>query len=163
MIIWITGQHNAGKTTLATKLTEAFRRQGKRAVHLDGDAWRTLAQNIDYSVEGRRNNIRQAMAVALLLDDSDSMTICSFISPYRDQREWLKETADVLEVYVLTVRSTQSPEKLCPDYEPPRTCYVPVLSDVPSRTDEAVELIIYECCRRLDLANGWVSLIADNI
>jgi len=119
MIIWITGQHNAGKTTLAKQLQLFFTNRGIRTLRLDGDEWRSMTANNDYSEQGRRYTIELAMRTALALDDANMIIICSFISPYRDMRSALKRFSDVLEVYLHNDRVTETPERKCPVYEPP--------------------------------------------
>jgi adenylylsulfate kinase-like enzyme len=131
MIIWITGQHNAGKSTLAKSLKAVFDETHYNVVHLDGDAWRELSGNKDYSESGRRRNIGQAMSVALLLNEPGTIVICSFISPYRDQRETLKSFGDVLEVYVYTTRRSQTPERIARGYQPPQSGFLKVCTDHP--------------------------------
>jgi energy-coupling factor transporter ATP-binding protein EcfA2 len=144
MIIWITGQHNAGKTTLALALAALLELRNRYIVQLDGDAWRTMTRNLDYSEEGRRRNINQAMRVASVLDDDKTVVICSFISPYRDMREQLKSVSNCLEVYVYTgSRRTNSPRKLVDGYEPPTHDMIEVPTDEFGITyRRAIELIV---------------------
>lgn len=131
MIIWITGQHNAGKTTLARNLLSHFRSAAPTvdAIHLDGDVWRDMTLNKDYSSRGRHRNLELAMSAALALNEINAVVICSFISPFRETRESLKMHADVFEVYVHTSRKSMTPEKEAPAYEPPAHNYIDVDTD----------------------------------
>ena len=65
MIFWFTGQPGSGKTTLGKALLEKL----DGAFHIDGDDLRGLAHNVDYSEQGRINNIRMAQSIAMFLDN----------------------------------------------------------------------------------------------
>jgi phosphoribulokinase len=130
MIIWLTGQPESGKSTIGNKLQEVFHRANWRTIRLDGDAWRKMTLNNDYSEEGRRRNVREAMTAALALDDADMIVICSFVSPFRDQRDDLKRLGTVLEVYCFSNRTTRQ-KFACPKYEPPAVEYIQVNGDMP--------------------------------
>lgn len=94
MIVWLTGQPGSGKTTLARELE-------KRAlvVVVDGDEIRNILGNPGYGEDGRRQNIKNAQNIAKFLDAKGFTVVVSLISPYRDQREELKSTHKVIEVY----------------------------------------------------------------
>ena len=93
MIIWLTGQPGSGKTTMATKVFKMYSDwlQLDNVIHLDGDDVRDVLDNKDYSLEGRRKNIQFAIDMARVLHEKDYIVICSFVSPYRDMREEVKE------------------------------------------------------------------------
>jgi adenylate kinase family enzyme len=133
MIIWITGQHNAGKTTLAKALQLEIKLHGYSVLHIDGDQWRDVWNDHDYSEEGRLRNVRRAMAVAELFEDESTIVICSFISPNRAQREWLKSMGRTLEVYVYTTRRTTTPVKLAREYQSPQQNYITCCTDATVR------------------------------
>jgi adenylylsulfate kinase-like enzyme len=63
---------------------------------------RRIINNKDYSEQGRRTNIYQAIAIAKYLEDSDCDVIVSLVSPYKDLRDELKVSSDVIEIYVHT-------------------------------------------------------------
>jgi len=130
MIIWITGRPNAGKTTISTELRALFARCQYRTLLLDGDEWRKMTMNFDYSENGRRRNVEMAMRVALAVDEADVMVICAFVSPYRDQRELLKATGNVLEVYLHTTRCHPLKHTYCPTYEQPESGFIDINTDV---------------------------------
>jgi energy-coupling factor transporter ATP-binding protein EcfA2 len=132
MIIWITGQPGAGKTTLALALQQAvYRTKLYDTVVLDGDDLRRMSLNTDYSKPGRVRNIQRAIATAIALDEDDTMVICAFVSPYRVMREQLKWCGKVVEVYVHTTRTDTSKPAPCLDYEPPTAEFVDVDTDQP--------------------------------
>ena len=65
MIFWFTGQPGSGKTTLGKALIEKL----GEAFHIDGDDLRGLSANVDYSEQGRIQNIRTAQSIAMFLDN----------------------------------------------------------------------------------------------
>lgn len=104
--IWMTGLSGSGKSTVAVALEQVLLQQGKHAYRLDGDNIRHgLNKNLGFSPEDRDENIRRIGEVAKLFADSGTLTITSFISPYRQTRDMVRklhEDADVpfLEVFV---------------------------------------------------------------
>jgi len=128
MIIWITGQHCAGKTTVARELAERLLVEDRNVISLDGDVWRKLSQNYDYSERGRRKNLFYAMRAAMAMEDEFTVVICSFISPFREMREKLKCAVDTVEVYLHTNRVPTHPERLVA-YEPPLSGFVDICTD----------------------------------
>lgn len=118
MIIWITGLEAAGKTTVASAIAGALSERGVDVVRLDGDTWRHMTLSFDLSPDGRHRNVQRAMQVAVSLDDARTVIICSFVSPNREQRQWLKSTHDAIEVYLHSSRR-KGDIKPCPNYEPP--------------------------------------------
>jgi adenylylsulfate kinase len=87
MIVWFTGLSGSGKSTLAGKVEEALFEMGVKTYLLDGDNIRHgLNSNIDFSPEGRKENIRRIGEVAKLFVDAGVVVFTAFISPYRDDR-----------------------------------------------------------------------------
>ena len=85
MIIWLTGQPGAGKTTLAKSLIKRID-LGDKVFHLDGDDLRDVLDNKDYSERGRRKNIQFAINMAKVLESKGYVVVVSMVSPYRDLR-----------------------------------------------------------------------------
>ena len=102
--IWFTGLSGAGKSTLAEALAPRLAALGKRVELLDGDAVRThLSKGLGFSREDRDTNVRRIGWVAQLLTRNGVFVITAAISPYREAREWCRETIrDFVEVYVST-------------------------------------------------------------
>ena len=100
--IWFTGLSGAGKSTLAEALAPRLRALGRRVEVLDGDAVRThLSKGLGFSREDRDINVRRIGYVAHLLARNGVFVITAAISPYRDARQWCRETIrDFVEVYV---------------------------------------------------------------
>lgn len=104
--MWMTGLSASGKSTVAVALEQVLIQRGHAAYRLDGDNVRMgLNKNLGFSAEDRAENIRRIGEVAKLFADSGMITITSFISPYkadRDVARKLHEEAGLpfIEVYV---------------------------------------------------------------
>ena len=105
MIYNLIGQPHSGKTTLAKHLRTALEISNpqRKVFIIDGDDLRKILNNKDYSEQGRRDNIGKAYAIAKYID-SDHLhdVVIAVVSPFKDLREELKLTADVIEIYVHT-------------------------------------------------------------
>jgi adenylylsulfate kinase len=125
MIIWMTGQPGAGKTTLAGWLKAHFHDKG---IVIDGDDIREVYQNKDYSEAGRRVNITTAQTLAKFLHHKGFTVIVSLVSPYRDQREEFKNEMGVnlTEVYIHTSEDRGRNHFHVANYEPPLENFVDV-------------------------------------
>jgi bifunctional enzyme CysN/CysC len=102
-VIWLTGLPAAGKSTIAVAVERRLFEQGHHAYVLDGDNLRQgLNSDLGFSPEDRHENIRRAGEVAALFADSGIITIASFISPHRVDRDVARRAAgrDFHEVYV---------------------------------------------------------------
>lgn len=128
MIFWFTGQPHAGKTTLAKHLKTALtlRNNLKLIYMVDGDDLRRIINNKDYSEQGRRNNISQAIAIAKYLDDMNYDVIVSLVSPYKDLRDELKASGNVIEIYVHTTEIRGREAFHVADYQPPTEDYIDI-------------------------------------
>ncbi|KAF2880879.1 hypothetical protein ILUMI_25295 [Ignelater luminosus] len=86
--IWFTGLSGAGKTTLSFELEAFLVTNGIPAYGLDGDNVRTgLNKNLGFSKEDREENIRRVAEVARLFADAGQICLCSFVSPFAEDRE----------------------------------------------------------------------------
>ena len=106
MVILLFGQPASGKTTLAQAFiddtTNVFCFGQSRFVHIDGDKWREISQNKDYSREGRIRNLSGAFDMALYLEKEGFIPVLSFVAPYREVRNYLKSRAEKLHMIYLT-------------------------------------------------------------
>ena len=103
--VWLTGLPSSGKTTLAHALGERLRREGHRVEILDGDAVRTnLTKDLGLSRRDRSENVRRIGFVAHLLSRNGIVAVCALISPYREDRDAVRELHGdrFLEVHVAT-------------------------------------------------------------
>jgi len=128
MIFWFTGQPHAGKTTLAKHLKNVLSLKFplKPIYMVDGDDLRSIINNKDYSEQGRRNNIGQAIAIAKYLDVMRNEVIVSLVSPYKDLRDELKASTDVIEIYVHTTEVRGREAFHVADYQPPTEDYIDI-------------------------------------
>jgi len=90
MIILFYGQPASGKTTLANEFSKIF----VNPVLIDGDRWREVTNNKDYSKEGRTRNLKGAFDMALYLEREGFASILSFVTPYTELRSYLYDNAD---------------------------------------------------------------------
>lgn len=100
--VWFTGFSGAGKSTIATALTEELKSQGYGLEVLDGDEIReNLTKDLGFSKEDRDTNIRRIGFVAKLLTRNGAIVLVPVISPYRAIREEMrKNISDFIEVFV---------------------------------------------------------------
>ncbi|EKX52440.1 hypothetical protein GUITHDRAFT_65136 [Guillardia theta CCMP2712] len=87
--IWLTGLSGSGKSTIGALLEKRLIEYGLLAYRLDGDNVRFgLNKDLGFSEEDRFENIRRiGEVVSKLFTDCGIITICSFISPYRSDRD----------------------------------------------------------------------------
>lgn len=102
-LIWFTGLSGSGKSTLAHLVEAKLHRLGVRTYVLDGDNVRhALCRDLGFTPVDRRENIRRIGEVARLFLDAGIVVLASFISPYRDDRGYVREMiyqGDFLEIY----------------------------------------------------------------
>jgi adenylylsulfate kinase len=110
--LWFTGLSGSGKSTIAFTLEHALDQRGHLAYVLDGDNIRHgLNKNLGFSAADREENIRRIGEVAKLFADTGIITMTSFISPYRKDRDLVRELhvagqLPFIEVYVNTPIAT---------------------------------------------------------
>ncbi len=105
-VFWLTGLSGSGKSTLAMALETALFDQGFNVVVLDGDNIRTgINNNLQFSPEDRKENIRRIAEVAKLFISQGQVCIVSFISPTIEMRGMAKDIIgekDFVEVFIDT-------------------------------------------------------------
>ena len=106
--LWFTGLSGSGKSTIAFTLEHALIQRGRLAYVLDGDNIRHgLNKNLGFSAADREENIRRIGEVAKLFADYGAVTMTSFISPYRKDRDSVRALhveakLPFIEIYVNT-------------------------------------------------------------
>jgi adenylylsulfate kinase len=119
--LWMTGLSASGKSTIAVALEQVLLQRGRHAYRLDGDNIRHgLNKNLGFSADDRAENIRRIGEVAKLFADAGVITITSFISPYRADRDLVRKLHDdaklpFMEVYVdcdISVAEQRDPKGL---------------------------------------------------
>lgn len=139
MIIWLTGQPGSGKTTICKEILTDY----PNIFHIDGDDLRDLFENKDYSEVGRRKNIELAQQIAQYLNNKGKDVLVSLVSPYKDQRDKLKEKMGdkLVEVYVHTSEIRGRENFFVNEYEPPTENFLD-LDTTNLTVGEAVEKIL---------------------
>ncbi len=103
-VLWLTGLSGSGKSTIATELERELFNMGKHAYVLDGDNVRHgLNSDLTFSPKDRREGIRRASETAKLFQDAGVIVIAAFISPYRSDRDLIRQTVTegkFIEIYV---------------------------------------------------------------
>jgi adenylylsulfate kinase len=119
--IWFTGLSGSGKSTIAVALETALYNRSKMAYRLDGDNVRLgINKNLGFSEQDRTENIRRIGEIAKLFGDAGAISLSSFISPYkadRDEVRRLHQAAKLpfVEVFVdcsLAVAEKRDPKGL---------------------------------------------------
>jgi adenylylsulfate kinase len=100
--LWFTGLPCSGKSTIADAVATKLQQRGLKAERLDADIIREhLWKELGYSKEDRDENIRRATFLAKLLTRNGIAVLTSFISPYRELRDYARrEIGDFVEIYV---------------------------------------------------------------
>ncbi|MFA7095982.1 MAG: adenylyl-sulfate kinase [Gammaproteobacteria bacterium] len=101
--LWFTGLSGAGKSTLAHAVEERLYQRGCNTFVLDGDNVRHgLCADLGFSAEDRVENIRRVGEVVKLFLESGIITLTAFISPFRADRQRVRElldAGDFIEIY----------------------------------------------------------------
>jgi adenylylsulfate kinase len=105
-LVWFTGLSGSGKSTIAFRVEQALIETGCLAYVLDGDNVRHgLNSNLGFSAEDRAENIRRIGEVGRLFVDAGLVTLSSFVSPYRIDRDGVRQllaAEEFFEVYLNT-------------------------------------------------------------
>jgi bifunctional enzyme CysN/CysC len=105
-IIWFTGLSGSGKSTIANIVEQRLTIDGYHTTILDGDNVRHgLNRDLGFTEADRVENIRRVGEVAKLMVESGLIALCSFISPYRAERDMIRRLVtddEFIEVFVDT-------------------------------------------------------------
>ena len=105
-LIWFTGLSGSGKSTIANALESKLNNQNVSTYSLDGDNIRLgINKDLTFSPEDRTENIRRIAEIANLFVDAGIVTLASFVSPYINDRDEVKNTVgqeNFIEVFVNT-------------------------------------------------------------
>ena len=119
VLIWITGLSASGKSTIAHELESQLFQRKIRSYVLDGDNIRHgLNKNLGFTPEDRHENLRRIGELSRLFVDAGIVTITAFISPYRSDRQMVRElvgSEQFIEVYLkcsVDVCETRDPKGL---------------------------------------------------
>jgi adenylylsulfate kinase len=119
LVIWFTGLSASGKSTIAGALEQVLTNQGYHTYLLDGDNVRHgLCGDLGFSDADRQENIRRVGEVAKLMADAGLISLAAFISPFRADRQIVREILPegrFVEVFVdapITVCQERDPKGL---------------------------------------------------
>lgn len=105
LVVWMTGLSGSGKTTIASAVEKLLAEEGILTQVLDGDNIRSgINNNLGFSEEDRKENIRRIAEVSKLFVNCGIVTLNCFVSPTKDIRQQAKDILgdDMLEVFVNT-------------------------------------------------------------
>ena len=105
-VVWFTGLSGSGKSTIANILEQKLHTIGKRTYLLDGDNVRHgLNKDLGFTDTDRVENIRRVAEVSKLMVDAGLITLVSFISPFKSERQMAKDllsSDEFFEIFVNT-------------------------------------------------------------
>jgi adenylylsulfate kinase len=184
-VVWLTGLSGCGKSTIANLVDHKLHQRGVHSFVLDGDNIRhglnagpqMLASygevfarrfGLGFSSEDRKENLRRIGAVAELFATAGLVTLTAFVSPYREDRQFIRQqvestgrVGDFVEVFVdapLEVCESRDPKGLYKKarageirhftgiddpYEPPLEPELHLKTDTKAADQLADELIAY--------------------
>ncbi len=119
MVVLIYGQPASGKTTLADLLIPYMPRFTMR---IDGDVWREITENKDYSEEGRRSNLKSAYDMAIYLERNGIPTLMSFVSPFEDLRQYLSSKTNCVQIYLEYSEDRGRNNYFAKNFDEPKEC-----------------------------------------
>jgi adenylylsulfate kinase len=165
--LWLTGLSGSGKSTIAIALEKALYKRNTLSYRLDGDNIRLgINKNLGFSAEDRAENIRRIGEISKLFADCGTLSLSSFISPYRQDRDNVRDLhkqsgIHFVEVYVdcsLEVAESRDPKGLYKKarggkiknftgiddpYEPPKNPEIHLKTDQMTLEQEINAIIVY--------------------
>ena len=106
ILLWFTGLSGSGKSTLSNAVEWFLFENGFTTYTLDGDNTRMgLNSDLGFSNEDRKENIRRIGEVTKLMLDAGLIVCASFVSPFKEDREKIKEIVgakNMFEIHVST-------------------------------------------------------------
>ncbi len=167
--LWFTGLSGSGKSTIANTVDHKLFEMGKHTFVLDGDNIRMgLNKNLGFSPEDRTENIRRIGEVAKLFADGAHIVTTAFISPYREDRDAVRELipdGEFLEILVdasLETCESRDPKGL---YKKARAGEIKGFTgiDAPYEAPESAELVLDSDSKGIEeLANEVIAYLEAN-
>jgi adenylyl-sulfate kinase len=115
-VVWLTGLSASGKSTISAELERELFNLGRQVYILDGDnVRRGLGSDLGFSARDRKENIRRVGETAKLFAEGGLICITAFISPYREDRDMVRQLmppGTFIEVYV------NAPVNVCEQRDP---------------------------------------------
>ncbi|QCO70971.1 adenylyl-sulfate kinase [Buchnera aphidicola] len=155
--VWFTGLSGSGKSSIANFLEKILFKNGINSYLLDGDNIRSgLCSDLSFSVIDREENIRRIGEVVKIMLDAGIIILVSVISPYKYQREMIRQMLgkkNFLEIFVdtpISICESRDPKKL---YKQARTGKISDFTGVQS---------VYEIPQNPDVLLNGTDLLEDN-
>src|ERR1700726_4012766 len=105
-VLWLTGLSGAGKSTIANLVEKKLHALGRHTFLLDGDNVRhRLNKDLGFTDADRVENIRRVGEVARLMTDAGLIVLTAFISPFRAERQMVRDmmvAGEFFEIYIDT-------------------------------------------------------------
>jgi bifunctional enzyme CysN/CysC len=105
-VLWLTGLSGAGKSTIANFVEKKLARMNRHTFLLDGDNVRHgLTKDLGFTDADRIENIRRVGEVCKLMTDAGLIVITAFISPFRAERNMVRQMmkpGEFFEVFIDT-------------------------------------------------------------
>jgi len=106
-VFWLCGLSGSGKSTLALLLEKYLFEKNIQSLVIDGDDVRSgLCQDLGFSIEDRKENIRRVSETAKLMTRNGFVVIVSLISPTKEMREYAKEIIGEEDFFEIFVKSS---------------------------------------------------------
>lgn len=164
-IVWLTGLSGSGKSTIANLLESALHDLNRHTYVLDGDNVRHgLNRDLGFTEADRVENIRRVGETAKLMVDAGLITLVSFISPFANERQMVRELVDegeFIEVFVDTpleiceqrdtkglyrkARAGQIPDftGIGSEYQRPQNAEITLFTENETAEDSAAKILRY--------------------
>ena len=94
MVYWITGVHNAGKTTIGNSLYYELKKQRDNVAILDGDILKEITTDFakgEYNKDGRLERAKRYSMLSKYLSDQGITVIICTVSMYEEVRRWNRD------------------------------------------------------------------------
>jgi len=165
LTVWFTGLPGSGKSTLARAAEAELAAAGVFACVLDGDNLRFgLNADLGFSPEDRAENIRRAGEVAALLHRYGAVVLAAFISPYRQDRDRVRNlhpAGTFMEVFVdapLDVCEARDPKGL---YAKARAGTISDLTGVSAPYEAPAEAEMHVRTAETDVSEASAEIVAE--
>jgi bifunctional enzyme CysN/CysC len=161
-VLWFTGLSGAGKSTIANALQKRLHALGRHTFILDGDNVRHgLNRDLGFTDADRVENIRRVANVARLMTDAGLITLVSFISPFRAERQMargLMAPGEFIEIHVDTPLSVAEARDVKGLYKKARAGQIENFTGIDSPYEPPLTPEL-----RINTADGTAEAAAENI
>lgn len=162
-VLWFTGLSGAGKSTLAHAVEEQLHQRGCRTFVLDGDNVRHgLSSNLGFCEVDRKENIRRIGEAAKLMMEAGVIAMTAFISPFRDDREAVRNLiphGDFLEVYCRASLETCEARDVKGLYKKARAGEIKNYTGIDSPYEEPVKPELIVATDRLNVQESVIAVM----